>query len=167
MNPVVSRFVMKAKAVKNQSYKALVVVNAPSEIRDATEKGKPLTAFNEGIMKLNFSDYANPSPVELTGINEKNFFMSNFKGAITVLPNHLYKTSDLAEQYPVLILVDRAVAKITLNTQNLTVSNNAVVENIRWKADIINRTTYWVRRWAMTAHKTEETINDLDREYIY
>lgn len=190
--PSYTKFMPQAMLVKKKAYKLLVLLNPSdavaalttaakeyvnikptdspvtktakliADFRDATgtAAGNDLTAF---IGKAN---YDNVTPAN----NPDNFLMSNVQELVEVKETNFTQTAKEAYASPVIVRVDRAVAKVSLEIDYADVSNNsnAIVEanSGSWKLDITNKTGYWMRHMAPALkNATEGPLTDRENYY--
>ncbi len=142
----------KAQEVIKANYKLAVFINYPEELRIATAKYQPLSAM------LNAAEVTVDKLTRRGGIPggaQDNFLMSNFAGLKEVPSTAIQDTETDAENAPIDLEVERAVAKVTLtvdddlaNAETLDALDDAYIGDIRWDVDVINKKTYWMRQSA-------------------
>ncbi len=170
-------FIMKAKQVKSQDYRLLVVLNPTAEMKAATTVGKYLSAFDDAKT----SSVAQVSS-ELPNCIMTNIVMTNANGLVDVKKDvHMYETAAEAEAgNKPLVQVDRILAKVTFQMKpkaDMDYPNGGELVNAIWKLDITNKKTYWMRRKAYHApgmsglpNNTNWIMEDgtvTDRSYYY
>ena len=106
-----------------------------------------------------------------------NFFMSNANGPVPVLASDLKTTATEAQEHPVKVNIDRAVAKVMVNEkENGTpvYSGGTIADgDFMWYLKNVNTKEYLVRHYAPFAHvpaTMEEHATSVivsNREYIY
>ncbi len=171
-------FVSKAReVVEKKKYHMLVLINPSDALLDLTKEGQPKSLIASGVH----------SPSAATGLSElvgrasgittntttgNKFFMTNFQGFVTVNESDIYPTAAEAEDDPVVVSVERAVAKVSV-TNNLPSSHpDYDIANLKWILDVTNKHTYWMRKMTYLANgkkagsTTMESATS-DREYIY
>ena len=146
-------FTTKAQLVEKQTYKLLMLVNPSAAVLLLTAVGETFVGFNnaEAAISANMS--------ELTGASADNFFMSNFLGLVDVALSDIYQTTDAAEAAPVDVDVERAVAKVMFDKSADFASPGAAVSDIYWAADMVNKSSYYMRHSAPTLTGVESVLN--------
>ena len=146
-------FTTKAQLVEKQTYKLLMLVNPGATVLGLTAVGKPFVDFNNAEVAVS-ADMS-----QLTGASADNFFMSNFLGLVDVTLADIYQTTDEAEAAPVDVDVERAVAKVMFDKSADFESPGAAVSEIFWAADMVNKSSYYMRHSAPTLSGAEEVGN--------
>ncbi|MDD3787496.1 MAG: hypothetical protein PHO94_02240 [Petrimonas sp.] len=118
-----STFVTKAEKVVEKSYKALVLLNPTAASITATQKGNNISQVEQAITAT-VADLTTPA-----------FLMSNSQGLVDVPTTALKATDVAAEQAPVAVKVDRAVAKVFVGGTP-TVEQGATFTGIQWTLDV-------------------------------
>ncbi len=173
-SPTTRRFTTVAREIAVQDYYIVATINAPAEVNAATEVGSYIQDFENAVLELQSNDLSKLTGVAGSGYTDGDntdnykFFMSNFKrGLFLYGDSHIYPTADQAQTYPFRILMDRAVAKVTVDDSKMTSPTGTDIQGLAWKADVTNKKTYWIRHEAYTANGTMEAQNQTDRTILY
>ena len=101
-------------------------------------------------------------------------FMSNANGVVPVPASKLQPSVTAAQDYPVSVNLDRALAKIVVNMPEggSTVYDGGTVTDFYWGLKRVNTKSYLIRQYADLAHAygTMETYEHsivVDRDYLY
>ena len=149
-------FVSKGREVLSQSYKMAVFVNPTSAMLSATAETHALTELETAAASISAATF----------VTANGIMMSNAQGLINVTTADLYADEANAENSPVPVAVDRAVAKVFVNVPaaGITVLNGAsgdavVASSIVWALDITNKKSFYIRKQApaLTANGTIST----------
>lgn len=166
-------YVTAAREVERKPYKLAVFVNYNDDIFDATKVGVALSAVQtKGSVSI--TDLIEGS----TAGTYDNFLMSNFAGLVDVEEANVKDTKNAAENSPIAMYVERAVAKVLVDESATLSSAVGTVSALTWDVDVTNQYTYWMRKQtkmlvddgkpASDAQKDEETeISPLYRVFMY
>ncbi|MCD8164926.1 MAG: hypothetical protein LUE93_01605 [Bacteroides sp.] len=132
-------FIMKAKQVKSQDYRLLVVLNPTAEIKAATTVGKYIAAFDAAQ-----TSSVSKVSTELANCIMTNIVMTNANGLVDVKKNtHMHKTAAEAEAgAKPIVQVDRILVKVTFQMKpksEMDYPNGGELVNAIWKLDITNK----------------------------
>ena len=147
------QFVTFAQRVKAKDYKMLVILNGKafsgtSPIYDKTKVGRTY-----GGLMLAMDMTVDPATGKLNYDN-KGIVMTNHQGLVDVPESSLGTTADNANSNPIVVAVDRMLAKVTVDhAQGFVLSNN--LSNPTWTLDMTNKKTYAMRK--MTVGETIQT----------
>lgn len=130
----VKRFQTIATEVERKNYKLLVVVNPSEAVKAATAEGKTISDFTKAVVVDDITD--------LTGASKDNFLMTNWQGLVQVNADQVHPSKERAEDRPIEVNVERAVAKVSV-AQPAVGADYFNVEG--WTLDVINTKTYWMR----------------------
>lgn len=104
--PTVSRFVTVGREVVKQDYELLILINPPGELLEITEQGNPRSYLSRA------ANMTKESLIQPYGIAaDNNFYMTNHQDLIFVPEVELKDNQRMAEENPVRVEVERAVAK--------------------------------------------------------
>jgi len=170
------RFITYARAVAQQDYKMLVIINpvkgedgsAEGRLHAVTKPGNKLSELNKPV-QIGKALLTNAQG-GIASIEKKYFLMSNFQGLVSVPASQLHETPELANENPVMVTVDRAVAKIIVDQQKggLTVKpSGGRISDLTWEADATNKWTYWMRMPTLKKGGVMEQQGDTDRGNMY
>jgi hypothetical protein len=148
-------FTLYAQKVVRQPYKLLVLVNPTDDVSALAEEGDTYSELMTAV---------EVDADELTG-PAGGFFMSNHQGVVSVGVDDLKESEEEAEQAPVTVRVDRAVAKVSVKQGSSFVSKTANGEGVLmfWGLDVTNKSMYWLRRMTNTVAggiESEEEVGD-------
>lgn len=154
-----SFFTTAAEHVVNQDYKLLVVLNPTDAMKQETVKGKYYNSF-EAAQTTTVEAMRKSAP---NGIF-KFIPMTNASGLIDVKKDvDFFEDEETAEKdTELLVQVDRIIAKVMFRlAPNYVVTNGGSFANPKWKLDITNKKTFWVRRLTNVAPvlKTGDPMN--------
>ena len=143
------RFITIGQEVVRQDYKLLILVNAPPQLLDVTEKGRRLEELyrEANVMK---ADLTTPNGIAA----DNNFYMTNDQGLIDVPKDELKPTKNDAEVSPFMVHVERAVAKVVVKEPEsgiVVTPDGDAISDLSWGLDITNRYMYWMRQMTYTA----------------
>jgi len=125
--------------VEVKAYKLAVFLNPSDSLLSLTKENHDLSELETAV---------NVSVTDLTGTNYDNFLMGNFAGLINIATTDIKETKIKAKQNPVPIYIERAVTKILMELDAGFASASPLVDvtSIRWQADVINKSAYWMRK---------------------
>lgn len=164
----------EAEKILIKNYKLLVLLNPTAEVADLTKVGSSTTFQNFKGTKI--STVSNPAPTLTAGEEYKyftgsamdNFMMGNFQEFINIQPKDFYKTTTEAEDNPVDVYVERAVAKVFVsgpdvddptNLTNVVLPEGASISTPAWKLDITNKDSYLIRNMTRDNNGDAERTN--------
>ncbi|MDL2256427.1 Mfa1 family fimbria major subunit [Parabacteroides sp. OttesenSCG-928-G06] len=149
-------YVTEAREVDKKPYKLAVFLNPSDALLGTVAVNRPLSAMQtaaDATVASLTERGSSPATVD-------NFLMSNFAGLVTVTTDNIYNTKEGAEKAPVPVHVERAVAKVILTIDGSFAANShpgISTSSIRWQVDVINKSTYWMRKQTKMLNGTEET----------
>lgn len=148
--PTNSSFISVARKVKKADYHVAIFLNPNAKIKEITAVGKNKSELD--------------APVTADIINAQvgqPILMSNEQGLVPVPSTALKPTADEAQKNPIKVIVDRAVAKVTLiGEASYTNTIGDKVSDVEWILDVTNKKTYWMRKLAPLLSGTQEVLND-------
>lgn len=154
-------YTTKAQKVTKRDYKLAVFINPPEQLVDATAKNKTINDL-ETAVDLSGSGYRGVNTLfersdGSGGHTADNFLMGNFAGLVDVEESDIYDTADEAQDNPVELDVERAVAKITMTVAAgiASTSLEATIGAIKWDVDVVNKKTFWMRKAAPMLDKDD------------
>ena len=147
-----ARFVTVARKVAEKPYQALVIMNPTATVKAVTNVGDNLFAFQQAVV--------NTTPAAM--ITNNAILMTNEQGLVPVAVGDLKTTNLLAEAAPVVVKVDRILAKIFVGTPAAGVAtvDGATVSGLQWTPNVTNKKTFWMRNLGLLANGTQEAYND-------
>lgn len=140
----------EALQVKRQDYDALILVNPSQKVKDATVVTLSKKAF-ETVLETDVSLFVDDT---------NGMFMTNVSGYVNVKTSDLKADTTTAMSTPTKVLVDRAVAKVTVTAKNAT--NSLITDNIdlikkpekvtlsdaKWAINVKNKSSFFMRNFA-------------------
>lgn len=157
-----SQFVTVARRVVEKDYQALVIMNPTAAVKAVTNVGNNLLSFQQAVV--------NTTPTAM--ITSNAILMTNEQGLVPVsATSNLFETELEAEATPVVVKVDRILAKIFVGTPNpdgtgVTTVAGATVSDLEWTPNVTNKKTFWMRNMAMLlGGTTQEAYNDLSARW--
>ena len=145
--PTVSRFVTVGREVVKQDYELLILINPPGELLEITEQGNPRSYLSRA------ANMTKESLIQPYGIAaDKNFYMTNHQDLIFVPEVELRDNQRMAEENPVRVEVERAVAKVVVSGVPEVVPHGDRIDNLKWGLDVTNMYTYWMRKMTFIAN---------------
>jgi len=158
-------FITKAKQVVDQEYKLLVILNYTEDMKKATVEGKYYNAF-EDVKTTTVAELSKTG----SGGALKSIAMTNASGLVNVKKSHLYTSAADAENKDnakPLVQVDRILAKVTMAIATIDASelypNGGRLADAKWKLDITNKKTFWVRRQTYLAPVLSGAANNTNQ----
>lgn len=152
----------QAREVAKTDYKVAVFLNFTTDLKDATKKGMTASDMQDAVVALN-------DVTDFTGAGKDNFLMSNYAGLVAVPTTYIKPTKNEAEANPVHVYVERAVAKVIVGLAAGGVTTNAdwtIVGDILWQADVLNKSSYWMRKQTyMLADYTDKDNQTLETSF--
>lgn len=146
-----TQVVTRAEIVAEKDYHLIVIANPTAEMIAATAENSP---YENIVWKSYAADVS-----QLTGAAANRFVMSNSDGPVSLSSASINSSASGAEQNPVTVYVDRAVAKIaavmdagfTDKIEKNMGHNGGTkiyesITDITWGVDVVNNHTYWLRR---------------------
>lgn len=168
--PSETQFTTVARMVQSKNYNMIVLVNPTAAM-------KANTAVSGGQTHDQFVAAQNVPAVSALS-TDGNFVMINASGAIAVSSTQLKASKQAAEQAPIVVKVDRIVAKVesfqdddfVTTMDNRKTSTHASYKfddwdaaSLSWKLDQENQYTYYIRR-GFPSYAAE---SGLDRSALY
>ena len=145
--PTVSRFVTVGREVVKQDYELLILINPPGELLEITEQGNPRSYLSRA------ANMTKESLIQPYGIAaDNNFYMTNHQDLTFVPEVELRDNQRMAEENPVRVEVERAVAKVVVSGVPEVVPHGDRIDNLKWGLDVTNMYTYWMRKMTFIAN---------------
>ena len=145
--PTVSRCVTVGREVVKQDYELLILINPPGELLEITEQGNPRSYLSRA------ANMTKESLIQPYGIAaDNNFYMTNHQDLIFVPEVELRDNQRMAEENPVRVEVERAVAKVVVSGVPEVVPHGDRIDNLKWGLDVTNMYTYWMRKMTFIAN---------------
>lgn len=163
-------FITYARAVPRRDYKMLILINVPdldnnpdipayspsvtrgdtdnTNLKKQTSPGMTLADFLAAVVM----DYDTVGPETiLGGGNNGTFIMSNSMGLVDVYADDLGASETEANRNPIPVIVDRALAKVSLSVvsdpKTWDIGDSGLrITDIKWTTVNHNRKFYWMRK---------------------
>ena len=139
-------FVSKGREVLSKSYKMAVLINPTAAMLSVTAETHALAELETAAANISATTF----------VTANGIMMSNSQGLVNVATTDLSVDAATAESSPVSVAVDRAVAKVFVNTPTagITVLNGASGDavpaaSITWALDITNKKSFYIRKQAL------------------
>lgn len=161
-------FATFAQRVKDKPYKMLVILNGQD--KDDPFESAVYRATNKGNFLYNFTTAVAATIDPRTGVlaDGKGILMTNHQGLVDVTKDQLTRTAEESHDAPILVSVDRMVAKVTVKHADGFQFPAGIDKNsVTWGLDITNNFTYWMRKEAAgeTEDPTMESLYAQDPNY--
>jgi hypothetical protein len=177
VEPTKDAFVAKARYVEDAAYKILAIVNPTDAAKALTEEGNTLDEVRQAEHSSDdvVADFTGGTDEGGTPLHNR-FLMLNYQGELGVSNKRdFYETPEQAERYPVAVKVERAVAKISVTTDQpflppikaFTSTFPKPLLNLTWGVSVVNRHSYLMRHAAAKLDGSEERTGDTDRANFY
>lgn len=158
----------KAQKVEKADYKLAVFVNPPAALKWVTRKGNKLRDLLKAAT-VTVDELTQRTVDDVTTTD--HFLMGNFAGLVDVKEADIQNSEEKAVEAPVEIDVERAVAKVSLTLNETSTTLDAVLGEIKWDVDVINKKSFWMRQAALMLDgeggTTDEEATAANRKRMY
>lgn len=162
-------FVSQPVNLKKQDYQLVVLVNPTNDLLASVAKSEEDAGVNCNTLGDLKTAVTNTSASNFYNNEETDFFMTNAGDVIFVPENRLYKKGNEAVSNPVLVPVERLVAKISVHKG--FDSNNATLGGkigaVTWTIDVSNKHTYLMRQQDYLITGAKESGFHTERKDVY
>lgn len=146
-----AKFTTKAEGVASQDYLMLAIINPTQDVKNATAVGKKILDAQAAITST------------ADALKANGILMSNDRGLVKVATSALKPTENEATQTPVVVSVDRILAKVfvgsTGNDGKPDLPENVKFTDIKWQLNTTNNKTFIYRQFGLVATSTVNVFN--------